>query len=64
MENITLAFFNLGPMELLLILGVAIVMFGPKRLPEIGEAFGKTIKSFKAASNEEKPALKETNDKL
>ena len=62
MQDIMLG-WTVGPMELILILVVAIFFFGPKRLPEIGEAMGKTLKSFKSASSEEKekekPALQE-----
>jgi sec-independent protein translocase protein TatA len=51
----------LQPMHLLLILGVALVVFGPKRLPEIGKALGEAIRGFKntlneAASESVKPA--------
>jgi sec-independent protein translocase protein TatA len=39
--------------ELLLILVVALVIFGPKRLPEIGSSMGKTIKEFKRSTQED-----------
>lgn len=42
----------LGPMELFLILIVALLLFGPRRLPEIGKAFGKGIKEFQGATTE------------
>jgi sec-independent protein translocase protein TatA len=35
--------------EHLLILGVVLLIFGPRRLPELGNALGKTLKSFKEA---------------
>lgn len=38
-----------GFWELILIAGVALVIFGPRRLPEIGQALGKGIKEFKHA---------------
>ncbi|RWW34849.1 hypothetical protein BHE74_00002795 [Ensete ventricosum] len=38
--------FGLGVPELVVIAGVAALVFGPKKLPEIGRSFGKTIKSF------------------
>ena len=50
-HEVTLAMFSLGPPELLLLLVLAVFLFGPKRLPEIGDALGKSIKSFKTASN-------------
>ena len=45
-------------MHLLLVLGIALLVFGPRRLPELGGALGKTIKDFKRAvngSSEEEP---------
>jgi len=38
-------------MELIIILAIALLIFGPKKLPEIGRAMGKTIKEFKAHTN-------------
>ncbi len=38
---------RIGGSELLLILGIALVIFGPKQLPELGKIFGKTIGSIK-----------------
>ncbi len=40
--------FGLGPWELVLIAGVIILLFGARRLPEIGSGLGKAIKNFKA----------------
>ncbi len=40
-------FGRLGPVELLLILAVILLIFGPKRLPEIGSAIAKAIRSFR-----------------
>jgi sec-independent protein translocase protein TatA len=37
------------PMHLLVILFIVLIIFGPGRLPEIGEGLGKSIKSFKKA---------------
>lgn len=42
---------NIGPTELLLVLGVALIVFGPGKLPELGQALGKTIREFKGAVN-------------
>jgi sec-independent protein translocase protein TatA len=39
----------LGPTELIVILVVALLLFGPRRLPEIGQAVGKGIREFKDA---------------
>lgn len=45
------------PMHLLIIAGIALLIFGPKKLPELGKGLGDGIRGFKAAMNpEEKPA--------
>lgn len=44
--------FNLGMQELIVILIVALVVFGPAKLPELGKALGKSIREFKAATSE------------
>lgn len=43
---------NIGPMELLLILAVLLLIVGPRRLPEMGQAVGRTIREFRKASTE------------
>jgi sec-independent protein translocase protein TatA len=40
------------PMHLIVILAIALIIFGPRRLPELGEGLGKSIKAFKNAINE------------
>ncbi len=52
-------FGNLGFMEILLILVVVLLLFGAKRLPEIGASFGKSIKEFKRGINETQRAINE-----
>lgn len=44
--------FGLGMMEIALILVVALLVFGPKKLPEIGKGLGQGIKEFKKAGQE------------
>lgn len=45
------------PLHLLIIAGIALLIFGPKKLPELGKGLGDGIRGFKAAiSGEEKPA--------
>ncbi len=44
--------FNLGFPELILILVIALVIFGPGKLPDIGASIGKAIKEFKKASRQ------------
>ena len=43
-------FPNLGMSELVLILVIAMVVFGPKKLPEMGKALGRTMTEFRRAS--------------
>ena len=45
--------FHLGVPELLVILVIALVLFGPGKLPDVGKALGKSIREVKAASSEE-----------
>jgi sec-independent protein translocase protein TatA len=40
--------FGIGTTELLIVLGIVIVLFGARRLPELGAGVGKAIKNFKA----------------
>ncbi len=43
---------KLGMPELLLILGVALLIFGPKKLGELGKGLGEGIRNFKSSMNE------------
>ncbi|OLO42192.1 Sec-independent protein translocase TatA [Alkalihalophilus pseudofirmus] len=43
---------NIGIPGLILVLVIALIIFGPSKLPEIGRAFGSTLKEFKKATNE------------
>jgi sec-independent protein translocase protein TatA len=45
-------FLDVGAPEVVVILAVALIVFGPKKLPELGRTLGKTLKEFKRASNE------------
>ncbi len=45
-------FGKLGMAELFLILGIALVIFGPAKLPELGKSMGKAISEFKTFSKE------------
>jgi Tat protein translocase TatB subunit len=51
--------FNIGLSELLLILVIALLVFGPRRLPEIGKSLGSAIASFRKASLDLKNTLDE-----
>ncbi|MBT2648512.1 twin-arginine translocase TatA/TatE family subunit [Bacillus sp. ISL-34] len=43
---------SIGIPGLILILVIALIIFGPSKLPEIGSAFGKTLNEFKKATND------------
>src|SRR5579859_429071 len=49
--------FNLGPMEVLVIFVVAVLVFGPKKLPELGKSLGKGLAEFRRASSELRGSL-------
>lgn len=57
-------FSRLGPTELILILGIALVVFGPKKLPEIGKAMGESIRAFKDHANKvsDEPSDKQNDE--
>jgi sec-independent protein translocase protein TatA len=57
---------NVGPLELVVILAIALIVLGPKKLPEVGRSIGKGMREFKESLNgetdreeeDERPALK------
>lgn len=51
---------NIGFAELILIIGLALIIFGPAKLPEIGKAMGQGLSEFKSAMRGE-PEIKEEN---
>jgi sec-independent protein translocase protein TatA len=54
---------NLGPMELIVILVIALVVLGPKRLPDAGRSVGKGLREFKDAvsgKDDDEPAISAT----
>ncbi|OXT17725.1 twin-arginine translocase TatA/TatE family subunit [Bacillus sp. OG2] len=46
-----MGFTNIGIPGLIIILVITLIIFGPKKLPEIGSAFGKTLSEFKKSAN-------------
>jgi sec-independent protein translocase protein TatA len=52
-------FGSVGPSELILIFIIALLVFGPKKLPEIGKSVGKALREFKKASEEIKGRIEE-----
>ena len=58
-----MAFGNIGIGGLVLLLVLALLLFGPSKLPELGRAFGRTLQEFKGAARELAPADKEEEKK-
>ena len=54
-----MGFPSLGMPELLIILVLALIIFGPRKLPDLGRSLGKSIGEFRRASNELKSTLEE-----
>lgn len=52
-------FPSLGMPELVIILVIALIIFGPRKLPELGRSLGKSLGEFKKASNELRNTLEE-----
>jgi sec-independent protein translocase protein TatA len=52
---------NIGPLEIGIVLVIALVVFGPKKLPELGKSLGKGIREFKGSigGGSEEPAEKQ-----
>lgn len=44
--------FNVGPTELMLILVLALIVFGPKKLPEMGKSIGRGLREFQKAKSD------------
>jgi TatA/E family protein of Tat protein translocase len=49
--------FNIGLPELLIIAAIALIVFGPNKLPELARAFGKAMREFKKATEEVKESF-------
>ena len=55
---------NVGPLELVVILAIALIVLGPKKLPEVGRSIGKGMREFKDSlsgddrDEDERPAIK------
>ncbi|WP_320663324.1 TatA/E family twin arginine-targeting protein translocase [Prochlorococcus sp. MIT 1223] len=58
--------FGIGLPEIAVVAAIALIVFGPKRLPELGKTLGKTLKGLQAASSEFESeiqkAMNETDD--
>ena len=51
-EGIARTMPNIGPVELVIILVIALLILGPGKLPDVGAAIGKSIREFRKATNE------------
>jgi TatA/E family protein of Tat protein translocase len=54
---------NLGMPEIMMIMFLALLLFGPKKLPEIGKQVGKALGEFKRASNDLKRSIEDEMEK-
>ena len=52
-------FGSIGMPELIIIFVIALIIFGPRKLPELGRSLGKSLSEFKRASNELRSTLEE-----
>lgn len=60
-------FLLIGPLgwsELLIILVIVLIFFGPRRLPEVAEAIGKSLQKFKKASRDVKSEIESEKNKI
>lgn len=48
------------PMHLLIVFGIALLVFGPKKLPELGKGIGESIRGFRAAMKEREGLTEKT----
>ena len=62
LSSYQLAFFNLGPWEILLVLIVVLVLFGAKRLPELARGLGLGINEFRDAVDSSKKEIMDAVD--
>ena len=58
-------FLNFGAPEIVILLLIILVIFGPKKLPDIGKAFGEMLANFRSGTQNggEKPGPEESKDK-
>ncbi|NLN86954.1 MAG: twin-arginine translocase TatA/TatE family subunit [Syntrophomonadaceae bacterium] len=54
---------NIGPWELVLVLVIVLVIFGPGKLPKVGESLGKALSSFKKAREDDEEVTESDSNK-
>lgn len=54
---------KIGTTELMIILAVVLIIFGPTQIPKLTKMFGKSVKSFKDGMTEDEETEKKTSDK-
>jgi TatA/E family protein of Tat protein translocase len=55
-------FTNFGPTELIIILAIILIIFGPKSLPSLGRAMGKGLREFRSASSKLSDAIQSVDE--
>ncbi len=55
---------GIGPMEVLFVLVIALVIFGPQKLPEMGRSLGKAIREFKSVGSEIQDEITKATDEI
>src|SRR5215203_6549447 len=57
---------NIGPLEIAVVLVIVLIIFGPKRLPELGQSMGRGIREFKSSisGDKDKDSSEETRREL
>lgn len=54
--------FGLGPTELIIILIIALIIFGPSRLPKIGQSIGQALRAFRDSASKVEEEMKKSLD--
>jgi sec-independent protein translocase protein TatA len=55
--------FNVGPAELMIVMAIALIVFGPKKLPEIGKGIGNAMREFNKARNDFMETINSESDR-
>lgn len=63
-NDIVYAIFNLGPMEMVLVVLVILLLFGAKRLPGLAKGLGQGIREFKGAVDGAKKEIEDVSDSI